>query len=155
MDFNMNFHAKDLRKGRTSQANAIYSVTLVTYQRQNIFHDFQSARFLIQTLRQSDLELYSETIGFVVMPNHLHWMFKLTASKELGDLLMMVKGRSSRKINILRHSNKPVWQKNYYDHCLRHDEDLIKNMRYIVANPLRAGLVPSLKFYPHWDCIYL
>ena len=151
----MSFHAKDLRKGRVSQANAIYSVTLVTHQRQNIFRDFQSARFLIQTLRQSDLEQHSETIGFVVMPDHVHWMFKLTSLKALSDVMMTVKGRSSRKINTIRQSHKPVWQKSYYDHCLRHDEDLIKNMRYIVANPLRAGIVSSLKFYPHWDCIYL
>jgi putative transposase len=151
----MNFHAKELRKGRISQADAIYSVTTITFERQKIFNDFRYARILIQTLRQSQLEMQSETVGFVVMPDHLHWMFKLNHPVKLASLMMKIKGRSSRHINLLRHSSQPLWQSGYYDHCLRGDEDLLKNMRYIVANPLRAGLVSTLKQYPHWDCIYL
>jgi REP element-mobilizing transposase RayT len=151
----MNFHAKELRKGRISQAGAIYSVTTITFEREKIFNDFKSARLLIQTLRQSELDQYSETIGFVVMPDHLHWLFKLNQSMKLSALMMRIKGRSARHINLLRQSNKPIWQSGYYDHCLRNDEDLLKHMRYIVANPLRAGLVSTLRCYPHWDCIYL
>ena len=151
----MNFHAKELRKGRVSQPGAIYSVTAVTIERIKIFDDFQTARLLIQTLRQSQLEKQSETIGFVVMPDHLHWMFKLTARTGLSELVKSIKGQSARRINFFRNTVGPVWQPGYYDHCLRSDEDLLKNMRYIVANPLRAKLVSSLKNYPHWGCIYL
>jgi len=151
----MNFHAKELRRGRISQADAIYSITAVTYERQTIFDDFGSARLLIQTLRQSQLEQQSETIGFVLMPDHLHWMVRLNQPIKLSRLMMMIKGRSARQINQFRNNKEPIWQKGYYDHCLRDDEDLIKNMRYIVANPLRAGIVQSLKLYPHWDCVYL
>jgi putative transposase len=151
----MNFHAKELRKSRTSQVGAIYAITTVTYERQTIFNDFKSARLLIQTLRQSQLEQQSETIGFVLMPDHLHWMVRLNHPTKLSRLMMIIKGRSARQINQLRNNKEPIWQKGYYDHCLRDDEDLIKNMRYIVANPLRAGIVQSLKLYPHWDCVYL
>ncbi|WP_340678629.1 transposase [Paraglaciecola sp.] len=151
----MSFHAKDLRKGRTSKTNAIYSITTVTYERQRIFNDFKSARLLIQTLQQSQHDQQTETIGFVVMPDHLHWMFSLNQNIKLSVLMMTIKGRSARNINLLRTTSDPVWQSGYYDHCLRNDEDLRKNMRYIVANPLRAGIVSSLKLYPHWDCIYL
>jgi len=34
-------------------------------------------------------------------------------------------------------------------------EDLMKVARYIVANPLRAGLAGHLADYPHWDAIWL
>ena len=151
----MSFHARDLRRGRISQTNAIYSITTVTFERQRIFADFNAARLLIQTLRQSQLEQQSETIGFVVMPDHLHWVFRLNQNIQLGRLMMIIKGRSARNINLLRANTAPVWQSGYYDHCLRSDEDLQQNMRYIIANPLRAGIVSSLKLYPHWDCIYL
>jgi putative transposase len=151
----MNFHAKELRKGRFSQTDAIYSITTVTHERQRIFNDFKSARLLIQTLRQCELDQQSEMIGFVVMPDHLHWVFRLNENTNLGDLMMVIKGRSARKINLFRGSTVPVWQPGYYDHCLRHDDDLLKNIRYIVANPLRGGIVSSLALYPHWDCIYL
>ena len=151
----MNFHAKELRRGRVSQADAIYSITAVTYERQTIFDDFGSARLLIQTLRQSQLEKQSETIGFVLMPDHLHWMVRLHHSIKLSRLMMIIKGRSARQINLYRNNKQPIWQKGYYDHCVRDDEDLIKNMRYIVANPLRAGLVSTLRHYPHWDSVFL
>lgn len=47
------------------------------------------------------------------------------------------------------------WQPAFHDHALRKDEDRINVARYIVANPLRAGLVERLGDYPHWDSIWL
>ncbi|MCF6281296.1 MAG: hypothetical protein L3J28_03650 [Candidatus Polarisedimenticolaceae bacterium] len=42
-----------------------------------------------------------------------------------------------------------------HDRAIRKEEDLVAIARYIVANPLRAGLVKSIKDYPHWDCVWL
>jgi REP element-mobilizing transposase RayT len=41
------------------------------------------------------------------------------------------------------------WQKDFYDHILRRDEDLIRHVRYILANPIRAGLVTDWRQYPY------
>lgn len=49
----------------------------------------------------------------------------------------------------------PVLQKSYYDHAIRSDEDIKRIARYIVANPLRAGLASEIGNYPHWDTRYL
>jgi hypothetical protein len=43
----------------------------------------------------------------------------------------------------------------FHDHALHRDEDLKNLGLYVVANPLRAGLVKSLGDYPHWDAIWL
>jgi hypothetical protein len=48
-----------------------------------------------------------------------------------------------------------VWQKGFYDRALRSDEDVAAVARYIVANPLRAGLVDSVREYPFWDAIWV
>jgi hypothetical protein len=58
---------------------------------------------------------------------------------------------------INRHLNRAgsVWQKTYYDHAVRKDEDIKGISRYIVANPLRAGLVHDIGDYPLWDAIWL
>jgi REP element-mobilizing transposase RayT len=50
---------------------------------------------------------------------------------------------------------RPVWQNGFHDHALRQEEDLAEVARYIVANPLRAGLVERLGDYPHWHAIWL
>ncbi len=44
-----------------------------------------------------------------------------------------------------------MWQKGFHDHAIREEEDLRAVARYVVANPVRAGLVQSVRDYPHWD----
>jgi putative transposase len=46
-------------------------------------------------------------------------------------------------------------KKAFYDHAVRKDEDVQGIARYIVANPLRAGLVKHIGYYPLWDAIWL
>ena len=48
-----------------------------------------------------------------------------------------------------------LWQRGYHDRALRRDEDLKAAARYIVMNPLRAGLVKRPGDYPLWDAVWL
>jgi REP element-mobilizing transposase RayT len=48
-----------------------------------------------------------------------------------------------------------IWQRGFYDRSIRKEDDLIDIARYIVANPVRAGLVTSIRDYPLWDSIWL
>ena len=41
-----------------------------------------------------------------------------------------------------------IWQKDYFDHILRKDEVLEKHVKYILGNPVRAGLTKDWKAYP-------
>ena len=50
---------------------------------------------------------------------------------------------------------KRIWQSGFHDHALRREEDLAQLARYIVANPLRAGLAQRVGDYPHWDAAWL
>jgi hypothetical protein len=49
----------------------------------------------------------------------------------------------------------PLWQTGYHDRAIRDGEDLLPFARYIVANPLRAGLVEKIGDYPLWDASWL
>lgn len=67
-----------------------------------------------------------------------------------------VKGESARQINAaLERTGLPVWQRGFHDHALRKEEDMQEIARYVVANPLRAGLVGLLGEYPWWDAEWL
>jgi hypothetical protein len=48
-----------------------------------------------------------------------------------------------------------LWQDGFHDHGIRREEDLRKVARYIVGNPLRAGLVDNILNYPYWDAVWL
>ena len=141
-------HAKDLRLGRFSEPGRAYHITATTRGRVPVFEDLRSARILIQALKASDQQGHSETLAFVVRPDHLHWLFVLKAGR-LQDAVGAVKSVTAHRLR------QPVWQDGYHDHALRQEEDLRAVARYIIANPVRAGLVERLGDYPHWDAAWL
>ena len=150
----MKSHSKDLRKGRYSKAGYIYLVTVVTKKRVPVFINFVKARILINCLREAHANGYVYSLGFVIMPEHLHWVFELKEIKSLSETVGYIKGLSTYRIN--KNSLTGFsWQDGFHDHALRRSEDLKSVIRYVIGNPLRAGLVENIGDYPHWDCIYL
>jgi len=154
-------HAKDLRKGRYSENNQIYLITTVTHQRQKIFTNFTLGRIVVQSMKRQHQQQKINSLAFVIMPDHFHWLFALQKNTSLTEIMKTVKGSSARKIQNIRKeqgeitNSQPLWQDGYHDHAVRKDEDIQKMARYIIANPLRAGIVKSVADYPLWDAIWL
>lgn len=143
-----------LRKGRFSEAGRIYHVTTTTHLRRPVFTTMPPARCLVAEMRALQTDEWADTLAWVIMPDHLHWLLTLRAAT-LARTLQRLKSRSAISVNRALGTTGPLWQRGYYDHALRQDEDLVTVARYIVANPLRAGLVNNLADYPHWDTIWL
>ncbi len=150
------YHGQDLRKGRVSIPGQIYLVTTVTHQRKRLFKDFYTGRIVVDSLRQIEQVRRVESLAFVVMPDHLHWLFSLGDTYTLSQVVGSLKRRSAFRINQRDNTTgRPVWQQSFHDHALRRDEDVIRVARYIIANPLRAGLVERIGDYPLWDARWL
>jgi putative transposase len=150
------FHGRDLRTGRWSGAHQAYLITTVTHERKRYFEDACCARALVNALKHSDAKKLSHTHAYVVMPDHLHWLMTLGNEPDLSDTVGRVKGESARRINtVLGRQGSPIWQHGFHDHALRHEEDTRDIARYVVANPLRAGLVDRIGDYPWWDAEWL
>jgi len=109
----------------------------------------------VNVLRSLDQREHITTMCFIVMPDHLHWLLQLGASGRLSRIINEVKSRSARRINASRGTRGMLWQRGYYDRAIRSDEDLPSIARYIVGNPIRAGLVTSVGQYPHWDASWI
>lgn len=154
-------HVADLRKGRHSQNNQLYLITTVTQHRQAIFTDFSLGRIVVHAMRLQHRQQNVNSLAFVIMPDHVHWLFALQNNHTLSKVMQNIKGSSSFKIQKIRREraeiegNEALWQTGFHDHALRKEEDLIKIARYIVANPLRAGIVNKLAYYPLWDAVWL
>jgi len=142
-------HARRLRAGRYSQFGGIYLVTAVTWQRRPLFRSLSAARCLIQSLQNEQQRGNADTLAFVVMPDHLHWLLELTGTSDLSLVIQAVKSVTAHRLG------GKVWQDGFHDHALRKEEDVRTTARYVVDNPLRAGLVSRLGDYPHWDAIWL
>jgi putative transposase len=148
-------HAANLRIGRFSEAGRVYMITTATADRVPVFSDFVLARQVVRALRECDRAGETRTLCFVVMPDHLHWLIELTA-EDLSRPVRRFKSTSSRWINSARATpGAPLWQAGFHDHAMRREEDMPSIARYIVANPLRAGLAGNVGEYPHWDAAWL
>ncbi|MCT8949944.1 REP-associated tyrosine transposase [Pseudomonas iridis] len=143
-----------LRKGRCSEIGRIYLLTAVMYERRPVFSDWRVGRLLVEQMRAVDEEGMVQSLAWVVMPDHLHWLVELRRGS-LAELMRRVKSRSCRAVNLKYGSQGRLWQRGYYDRALRKEDDLKAAARYIVMNPLRAGLVQRLGDYPLWDAVWL
>jgi REP element-mobilizing transposase RayT len=131
-------------------AGQVYLVTAVAVAREQLFADFFAARSVIYELAAAD----ADTLAYVLMPDHLHWMLGLRGTS-LSRVLQRVKSRSAIAVNRRLSRVGAVWQPGYHDRALRKDEDIRDAARYVVANPLRAGLVDDILDYPLWDAVWM
>src|SRR6185295_7946363 len=94
---------------------------------------------------------------FVVMPNHFHALLAIEGSRRgvlntpsgqsrspsqtIGAVLRGFKAATTKKINEYRGQfGEALWQRNYYEHVVRNDDELRRIREYIVNNPMQWAL---------------
>ena len=143
-----------LRIGRYAEQNRIYLLTANTLRREPVFRDYCLGSLVVHQFRQAQDDGFADSLAWVVMPDHFHWLVQLNKGS-LGQLMCQAKSLSARAVNSVTGRSGSLWQQGFHDHALRKEEDLVKLARYVVANPLRAGLVEKLGDYPLWDAIWV
>jgi len=146
---------RQLRAGRVSEPGRIYLVSWNTAGRRKLFNAVEPARIVVRALQHCDRVEWTGTFAYVVMPDHVHWLFELGRQKALETVVQSVRSYSSRRIRQALEIPGRIWQLGFHDRALRKEDDLLSASRYIVANPLRAGLVGNIGDYPHWDAVWL
>lgn len=146
----------DLRKGRFNEHWRAYFITTVLAERDTVyFRDFRCARLAVAEMRILHDSGAVNSLAWVVMPDHVHWLFQLGEMLDLSEIVKRYKARTAQRVNGYLNRRGTLWQKAFYDHALRKEEDVRAIARYIVANPLRASLVENIGDYPHWDATWL
>ena len=84
---------------------------------------------------------------FVIMPNHIHGIVILNGkspkSKPLSDIIKQFKSLTTKKYidgvknHLWQSFDKKLWQRNYYEHIIRNEENTNKIRQYIIENPLK------------------
>jgi REP element-mobilizing transposase RayT len=144
-----------LRKGRVSLENQVYLVTVVCRDRRRRFVDFDAACAVSRVLGEPAHWRGASTLAWVLMPDHMHALVELPAGVTLGAVMQSINSRTARAANAAVHGNGPVWEPAFHDHAMRDDENLQMAARYLVANPVRAGLVDRVGDYPFWNAIWI
>ena len=141
---------KDIRlPGFDYSGEGAYFVTVCTRNRENLFGEIVGGDVLIAP--RINLSRYGQIVErvisqmpavckYVIMPNHVHLLIKLEAqgsmstSTPTGGLPSLVRFLK-RQVTI--GCGKSVWQRSYYDHIIRDDNDFMTRWNYIDANPAR------------------
>jgi len=81
------------------------------------------------------------------MPDHVHLLISASDKKGIVEFVRETKSLST-KMAWQHDYNGTIWQRSFYDHFLRKDEDCRIVANYIIRNPVRAGIVEHWKDYP-------
>ena len=102
----------------------------------------QAENILLQVLEEKECDAYV----YLFMPDHFHF---LLAGKNPDSDIKKCIDLFKQKSGFWLKKNYPniKWQKDYYDHILRSNEELTTQIRYILNNPVRAGIVDYWKKY--------
>ena len=124
----------------------IFSVTICAWDRRPLFHNKNWARLVVTSMETGPFGKQTERYACCLMPDHLH----LQLAPREGNLVDLINGWKSFSANFLKKYGLegPCWQRGFYDHALRREEDIRTVAEYIVNNPVRAGLVKSWCDYP-------
>ena len=121
---------------------------MCTDQRRIAFADvFNATTARDELLRTADAHAV-EVSAYCFMQDHLHALFEgLSDDSKLiscADLFRRRTGLAYRS-----RERQRLWQQGYFDRLLRSDEATISVVKYILENPVRAGLVRDLGDYPY------
>jgi len=144
-----------------------YFITIVTYQRECLFGEIVDGEMRISPFGKiahdewfktkelrSNVELWEDE--FVIMPNHIHGIVWIKSndnigaerrsaptrprvvSGSLGAIIRAYKSAVTFAINEMRATRGvPVWQRNYYEHIVRNQNELEQIYKYIQFNPIQ------------------
>ena len=88
-----------------------------------------------------------ELQAWVVMPNHVHALFKI-GDTPLGTIIANLKVYTARAANKLLGRRGKFWADDYFDTFIRNSVHQQKACRYIETNPVKAFLVQDARQWP-------
>jgi len=104
-----------------------------------VLKDPANGKIVADALRHFDGERY-ELASFVVMPNHVHVLFRPLGDHALADILKSWKGFTARVINKRIGKTGALWQDDYWDRLIRNERHFFKVVEYVRENPVKAKL---------------
>lgn len=133
------------RQAREKSSNGIYHIMLRGIDKRNIFFDDQDRTKFIENIMKARDTGRFELYGYCLMDNHIHLLLK--AIEDVGTVIKRITvgyvGWNNRKYERTGH----LFQNRYLSETVETESYLLTVLRYIHQNPVKAGMVKSLKDY--------
>ena len=136
--------------GFTYHETHAYSVTICTRDRTPHFAAESVGREVAHCLEEQAAQCGYTLVCYCIMPDHVHILTAPSMTEgaiPLPQFIRQFKSAATHRLGKLGIA-KEIWQRSFYDHVLRKDEDLERVASYILANPVRKGLAQAPEAYP-------
>jgi putative transposase len=136
--------------------------TLVTYGRARFLCDDMSRTILREAIERTRVSHPFSIEAIVLLPDHLHAIWTLPAGD--ADFSMrwsLIKNAFTRgwlgqgaaegcvSRSRQRNRRRGVWQRRFWEHRVRDQDDLLNHLNYIHYNPVKHGLAACPHAWPH------
>ena len=136
--------------------------TVVTYRRRKILTEPKSREFLREVVKEVKQEHPFKIDAWVLLPDHLHSIWTLPpGDHDYPKRWGMIKAKFSKLVKPVFHREKwmngtknhrrevTIWQRRYWEHQIRNEEDYQKHLDYLHYNPVKHGLVKQVGDWPY------
>ncbi len=124
-----------------------YHLRFCTEERRAIFTKGAAVDLLREQIARAATEEQISVVVYCFMPDHLHLLVEGTT--DASDCRRFVtRAKQYSGYHHARRFGERLWQRYSYDSVLRDDELTAVVAKYILANPIRAGLVTRVEDYP-------
>jgi REP-associated tyrosine transposase len=118
----------------------ICSITIAVRDRRPIFARAEVAESAVKVLEDHAEKTGVPVYAYCFMPDHVHLVVEPSAECDLVTFVGQFKNLAQRAAWTLGVEGA-FWQKGFFDHFLRREEQLERVVAYVVENPVRRGLV--------------
>jgi putative transposase len=125
----------------------IYHVINRGNNRQNVFRKPADFQAFLQSLADLKERRPFELYGYCLLGNHFHLLMRPLGTS-ISRIMQSLLVSHTQRYHKHHRSGGHVWQGRFKSPIIQNDEHLLTVLRYIEANPLRAGLVARAEDYP-------
>jgi REP element-mobilizing transposase RayT len=139
-------------RGFDYSARKAYFVTIIAKDRKPVFKNPEFACEVIEILLDLRTKLNFNLYAYCLMPDHFHTIIGGgDSSKSLSEICGSFKSITNRAY--WKYGRGKLWQRQFYDHIIRNEEDFFETIHYIKQNPVRKGLVEKWEDWEFTDRI--
>ncbi|MDA2913233.1 transposase [Acidobacteriia bacterium AH_259_A11_L15] len=93
---------------------------------------------------------YYDLLAAVVLPDHVHLLFRPKQGMALSRAMKGIKGTTARELNRRRGTKGKIWQEESFDRIVRSLAELQQKLDYMYGNPVKLGLAKDTDSYLGW-----